>query len=103
MDFGKCVSNTVDYELAEASKKQFRALKRQIDRTIRSVVEDGIRDGSIASGRDPKVITFTLTGALNGIARWYDPDGELSSEEIAHASVEILVNGLAPRPEGNTK
>jgi AcrR family transcriptional regulator len=97
-DFGRCVTRTADHELAQASRTRFRALKRETDVTIRGVVEEGMRDGSIAPG-DARLVTFTLTGALNWIARWYDPQGPLRREEIADGCVAILVHGLAPRHE----
>ena len=97
MDFGMCVTRTADHELSDASRAKFRALKREIDQTVRRVVEQGIADGSLAKG-DPRLVTFTLTGALNWIARWYDPAGSLTPQEIAEASVAILIAGLAARP-----
>jgi AcrR family transcriptional regulator len=96
-DFGMCVTRTADHELSGDSRAEFRALKREIDQTVRRVVEQGMADGSIARG-DPRLVTFTLAGALNWIARWYDPDGARVAEEVADATVATLVNGLAPRP-----
>lgn len=95
-DFGMCVTRTADHELSAESRAKFRALKREIDQTVRQVVEDGIADGSIASG-DSRLMTFTLSGALNWVARWYEPTGSLTAEQIADATVETLVRGLAPR------
>lgn len=95
-DFGMCVTRTADHELSIESRAKFRAFKRQIDQTVRRVVEIGIADGSIAPG-DPGMMTFTLTGALNWIARWYDPNGPRTAAEIAEMCVGTLVNGLAPR------
>jgi AcrR family transcriptional regulator len=99
-DFGMCVTRTADHELSKESRKRFRALKRETDITIRRVVEEGMRDGSIAPG-DPRLVTFTLTGALNWIARWYDSKGAMSREEIADGCVATLVDGLAPRSRRN--
>jgi AcrR family transcriptional regulator len=99
-DFGMCVTRTADHELSKESRNRFRALKRETDITIRRVVEEGMRDGSIAPG-DPRLVTFTLTGALNWIARWYDAKGSMSREEIADGCVATLVNGLAPRGRRN--
>lgn len=96
-DFGMCVTRTADHELSGESRARFRALKREIDQTVRRVVEQGMADGSIARG-DPRLVTFTLAGALNWIARWYDPDGARAAEDVADATVATLVNGLAPRP-----
>jgi AcrR family transcriptional regulator len=98
-DFGMCVTRTADHELSKESRARFHALKRQTDATIRGVIEDGMRDGSIAKG-DARLMTFTLTGALNWIARWYDPKGPLTPEEIADGCVATLVQGLAPRNRG---
>lgn len=95
-DFGMCVTRTADHELSEESRTRFRALKREIDITVRRVVEDGISDGSIASD-DARLTTFTLAGALNWIARWYEPNGPLTAEQIADSCVKTLVQGLAPR------
>lgn len=97
-DFGICVTRTSDAELVPESRLKFRALKREIDDTIRGVVEDGMRDGSIAKG-DARVMTFTLSGSLNWVARWYEPRGAMPADEIADGIVATLVNGLAPRPE----
>lgn len=95
-DFGMCVIRTADHELSPQSRKKFRALKRQIDDVVRAVVADGMSDGSIAKG-DPRMITFTLTGALNWIARWYQDGRHQTPEAVADACVETLINGLAPR------
>jgi AcrR family transcriptional regulator len=100
-DFGMCVTRTADHELSKESRARFRALKRETDLTLRAVVEDGMRDGSIAPG-DPRLVTFTLAGALNWIARWYDPRGSLSPQAIADGAVATLVDGLAPRTGGAT-
>ena len=101
-DFGMCVTRTADHELSRESRVRFRALKREIDVTVRRVVEDGMTDGSIRPG-DARLVTFTVAGALNWIARWYDADGSLTPEEIADSVVATLVEGLAPRPRANDK
>jgi len=98
-DFGMCVTRTADHELSGDSRTKFRALKREIDQTVRKVVEQGMADGTLAQG-DPRLVTFTLTGALNWIARWYDPNGPLTSQEVADGTVATLVAGLATRERG---
>jgi AcrR family transcriptional regulator len=95
-DFGMSVTRTADHELSKESRARFRALKRETDLTMRAAIKDGMHDGSIAPG-DPRLVAFTLAGALNWIARWYDPKGSLTREEIADGCVATLVQGLAPR------
>lgn len=97
-DFGMCVVRTADHELSAESRARFRALKREIDDMVRRVVAQGMADGTLAKG-DPLLVTFTLTGALNWIARWYDPAGPLTPQQVAEGAVATLVAGLAARNE----
>lgn len=95
-DFGRCVIRTADEALSPDSARQFRALKREIDTALRGLVSAGIADGSVAAA-DPKLLTFTLAGALNWPARWYEPSGPLAASEVAETMVTILLAGVVPR------
>ena len=97
-DFGVCVIRTADDQLSPASRERFRAGKRQIDGILRQVIADGMADGSIAPG-DLRLTAFAMAGALNWIARWYDPAGEMTPSAMSQGVVELLVSGLAPRGE----
>ena len=88
-DFGVCVVRTGDHELSEPSRKEFRKLKRKIDQVIRSLIEEGVEDGSIARC-DVKMTAFAIAGALNWIARWYSPDGDRTADDVAGAMVGLL-------------
>jgi len=96
-DFGRCVIRTGEELLSPEGAEQFRARKREIDKAMRALIEDGIADGSIAA-RDVKLTAFALAGALNWTARWHDPQGPLCAEAIASSLVDELVRGIAPRP-----
>jgi AcrR family transcriptional regulator len=95
-DFGRCVVRTGEEALSPGSVRRFRDLKREIDAAMRSLIEEGIADGSIASV-DPKMLAFTLAGALNWPARWHDPGGAKSPQELADELVAILTTGFLPR------
>lgn len=93
-DYGICVARTQDHLLAEGSRKQFRALKREIDTLIRQVIAAGQEDGSLQV-RDVRIATFTAAQALNGLGNWYNPDGPVSVDETARLVVATLMDGLA--------
>lgn len=95
-DFGRCVIRVGVEAFSPEGARTFRENKRGIDAALRCFIEEGMADGSIAPS-DPKLLAFTLAGALNWPARWHSPDGELSAEDIARQMVDILTAGLAPR------
>jgi AcrR family transcriptional regulator len=95
-DFVKNVALLDDNCLSPEMRAEVRDIKSTIDRWFRTFVEEGIRHGSIGAC-DPKMAAFTIAGALNGIARWYRPDGPLDPAEIAEIMVDRLVEGLRVR------
>jgi AcrR family transcriptional regulator len=100
-DFGRCVIRTPDEALSEESREVLRGLKRQIHAEMRSLIAEGQADGSIACG-DPNLLAFTLAGALNWPARWFDAHafgegGGHSPEETARRLVDNLAAGFLPR------
>jgi len=94
MNFGRCVMRLDEGDLSGDARAEIRASKRKIDRRLRSFVQEGIDDGSIAPC-DPKLAAFSIAGALNWICMWYEPGGPLSPEEIATQFARTLTRGLA--------
>lgn len=95
-DFGQCVIRTGDELLSPAGLERMRDLKRPIDAALRAMIAEGIAEGSIAP-HDVKLLAFTIAGALNWPARWYDAAGERSAAELAEAMVAMLAAGFATR------
>jgi AcrR family transcriptional regulator len=95
-DYGWCMVRAEHQDLGVALSGQVKALKSEIDRGIRRLLQAGIADGSISVG-DPKLAAFAIAGALNWIAHWYRPGRSWSPEKIADAFVDLLERGLAPR------
>jgi AcrR family transcriptional regulator len=96
VDFGRAVIRLDDGELSGEAQAEVRSYKREIDRRLRSFLQEGIDDGSIAPS-DPKLAAFAIAGALNWISMWYRPGGALSAEQIAQSYAAIFTNGLSNR------
>jgi AcrR family transcriptional regulator len=94
LNFGRCVMRLDEGDLSSKAREEVRAYKRKIDRRLRSFIQEGIDDGSIAPC-EPKIAAFAIAGALNWICMWYEPTGALSAEEIASQFVRTLTQGLA--------
>jgi hypothetical protein len=95
-----CLLNKLNREgrrLTEESRTRFRALKSELDKALRGLLEEAATDGSITV-RDVKLTAFTFAGALNWTARWQEPGRGLPPEVIAPEIVEVLLTGILPRP-----
>lgn len=93
-DFGKCIIRVGEDPLPAAERRKLRGIKAALDGEFRELIRQGIAEGSIAPC-DPKLAAFTLAGALSWIGRWYDPEGDLTPEQIADHCIGVLMRGLA--------
>ncbi len=98
-DFGICLVRVGDSPLPAESRVKLRRLQANIDRKLRGLIEQGIRQKSFGPC-DAKLAGFAVAGALNSISRCYRPDGELTPKEIAGRFVHMLIGGLELRPPG---
>src|SRR5271157_121527 len=100
VNFGRCVMRLDEGDLSGEARAEIRLRKKQIDRRLRSFVEEGIDDGSITPC-DAKIAAFSIAGALNWICHWYEPEGALSAEEVATQFARTLTHGLAEKKKRN--
>ena len=98
MDFGICLIRVGDEQVPPESRKELRRLKAAIDHEFRRLVAQGVEEGSVAPC-DPKMTAFVIAGALSWIARWYQPGGAYSPEEIAQQCIRTLCDGVLRRPD----
>jgi hypothetical protein len=91
-----------DAELSPGARAEIRTYKREIDRRLRSFLQEGMEDGSIAPC-DPKLASFAIAGAINWICMWYKPGGPLSPDQIAASFTATLVNGLRASPQAENR
>lgn len=92
-EFGKCMVISGLAPLTPDSRDKLLPAYRRIDRAVRSMIREGIRDGSVAPC-DPKMAAFAMFGAMHLIPYWYRPEGQLGPDEIAEAQLALFENGL---------
>jgi TetR/AcrR family transcriptional regulator, cholesterol catabolism regulator len=61
-------------------------------RRFQDLVEEGIATG-VVRDLDPQMLTFAILGLCNSVARWYRPDGRLSSEQIRDVFASFATDG----------
>jgi len=85
---------TLDPEaLSPPLLKRIIAQRDEFDHGIRAIIQQGMDQGVFKKG-DPKMIEFAMMGAVNWIAKWFNPEGEMSSDQIGDAFADYLVGGL---------
>lgn len=71
--------------------------RKEFTNLYRSLVEEGIRDGSIAPC-DPKIAVTWFMGALTAIPRWYKEKGTYNGAQVAAMYANLFAKGLAADP-----
>ncbi len=103
-DLGNAVSFLDEWRFLSPERRAAVALLRdRYERRFRQVIAQGVESGDFAPGTDPRLAATWLLSALNGIAAWYRPDGELSPDAISERYADLFLGGLAcPPPQPDT-
>jgi AcrR family transcriptional regulator len=95
-DYGKSLVRFDVRDLTEHNRKIVLTAKKKIDRAFRDYITEGVADGSIKPC-DAKLSAFAIAGSLNWIGHWFQPNGALSAEAIAHEFATRLTEGIAAK------
>jgi len=95
-DFGRCLALSGMTDLSAEAREEMRCGRRDIDIAMRTLVEQGIADGTIAAC-DATQTANALFGAINWMAHWYREDGSLSPADIASRMFDMFEHGIRPR------
>lgn len=61
---------------------------------FRSVLAEGIGDGSFRFDIDPKTTSIYILSVLNALERWYDPTGPLDRPGLANGLKRFVTDGI---------
>jgi AcrR family transcriptional regulator len=88
------VALTLDLQpLSPARLRTIIAKRDRFDRGIRRILSEGMNRHTFKRG-DAKLLSFAILGAVNWIARWFNPAGPAHSEEISRTFANFLIAGL---------
>ena len=59
-----------------------------------ALVQKGQEAGAFRTAGDPKMIGFAILGMCNWLARWYDPKGSISIDDLIGDYCDMIANGL---------
>ncbi|MBW1800431.1 MAG: TetR family transcriptional regulator [Deltaproteobacteria bacterium] len=81
------------FSLPKKFSKPIIKLRKEFDRHLRQIISEGIEKDVFIS-HDPKVVAFTIAGAINFLPQWYSSKGPLSQEEIKKTMADYLIKGI---------
>jgi TetR/AcrR family transcriptional regulator len=96
-EFGISVLLTEEHSLEDEDRKKLFAERDKLEGEMRSLVREGIRDGSIVRC-DPKLAVFLLLGAVNWIPKWFLQKGSWTNHQLAKAVTDMLDRMLSTNP-----
>jgi len=76
--------------LEEPGRSEVMALRRRHERAVREIIIEGVGAG-VFRVADPFLASFGILEMCVSVARWFDPDGPLSAEQIAAEHAEFAL------------
>jgi TetR/AcrR family transcriptional regulator len=92
-----CVIVTEEHSMLAEDRVPHVAARDHYEAEIRSLVQEGIADGSIVPC-DPKLVTFAVLGAIHWVPKWFSNEGEWTSTQLSTAIMELLERAISARP-----
>jgi AcrR family transcriptional regulator len=74
-------------------REKYVRMRDEYEKLLRAILKEGMARGEFRKV-DPKVCGFAILGMCNWNIRWYNPEGLLTSHEIALQYTDFVENGL---------
>jgi len=88
--------------LPPSLSRAIRRRKARYDRTVRAIVEAGVRNGSLRTP-NPRLLVFALLGMANWVYQWYDETGAWDADTIAEGFIALLEPGYVATPRSRER
>jgi AcrR family transcriptional regulator len=97
-DFGRCLVVVGLRPLTTEASLDIRRFQRRLDTTVRDLITEGIAAGDIKPCV-PALLSAMLFGMLNWVPQWYQEDGKYSIDEVVETFMNMLIQGIAAKPQ----
>ncbi|WP_082234463.1 TetR/AcrR family transcriptional regulator [Halobacillus massiliensis] len=64
---------------------------------MQALLEEGIRNGEFDDSLNPNMVTRGILGITNWSYYWFDPEGDVSEEQLADIYLNLILNGIIKR------
>ncbi|MBY0096820.1 TetR/AcrR family transcriptional regulator [Mesobacillus maritimus] len=80
--------------LSGKNVEEIRAKRNLFRRQYQELIEMGIRQGEFKDTIPADMLTFGILGIINWTYYWYNPEGEVSEEELAQMFTNLILEGV---------
>lgn len=80
--------------LDEEQVKSVNAYRREFRLNLQKLIEEGIAKGEFRENLRSDIVIFGILGMVNRSYNWYNPDGEVSEEELVSIYMDLILNGI---------
>lgn len=87
--------------LDSEQRQRVLAARDHYEEAFRSVIRDGVADGSFRADADPKTASIFILSILNAIERWYRPEGRLDRKALNDQLQRFVESALRNDPGGS--
>ncbi|MBT2658181.1 TetR family transcriptional regulator [Bacillus sp. ISL-18] len=84
-------------EMRHLSDKYINEIKEkrtEFRKNTQKLIEDAIQQSEFKQGLHPDIITMGILGITNWSYYWFNPDGEVSEEQVVEIFVNMILNGI---------
>ena len=84
-------------EFRHLDDKQLRLIndyRKEFRINLQRLLGEGIEKGEFRNDLRSDIVIFGILGMVNRSYNWYDPDGEVSEEELVSTYMDIILNGI---------
>ncbi|MDN4493520.1 TetR/AcrR family transcriptional regulator [Ureibacillus aquaedulcis] len=74
--------------------KSVNAYRKEFRLNLQKLIEEGIAKGEFRENLRSDIVIFGILGMVNRSYNWYNPDGEVSEEELVNIYMDLILNGI---------
>ena len=86
--------------LPDAARGEIAAIRRRIEQAVEDLITTGIAEGSLQADQ-PRRVARALLSLCVDVARWFDPAGRDSPQELGDLYADLAVRMVSPQRAGD--
>ncbi|WP_306428706.1 TetR/AcrR family transcriptional regulator [Robertmurraya siralis] len=83
--------------LNEDNLNQIKMKRKEFRLNFQQILEEGVQQGEFNETIRTDILSFAILGMVNRSYYWFNPDGEISAEELSDLYLKLILEGIDRR------